>query len=96
MLFMLILQVSILVIKIKFKTLDKVFLTCDAIDCNVVKGLREPILFSFILNKPAGYKLFFEPETDLNTMTFYLEDYKIEEVNFKGETITFTIQMIET
>ena len=28
-------------------------------------------------------------------MTFYLEDDKNEEVDFNGETVTFTLQMIK-
>ena len=31
----------------------------------------------------------------LNTITFYLEDDNNEEVEFNGETLTFTIQMIK-
>ena len=38
-------------------------LKCDVIDGSIMNGLREPIFFSFVLNKPAGYKLFCEPET---------------------------------
>ena len=29
----------------------------------------------------------------LNTITFFLEDDKNEEVDFNGETVTFTLQM---
>ena len=31
----------------------------------------------------------------LNTITFYLEDDNNKEVNFNGETLTFTLQMIK-
>ena len=31
----------------------------------------------------------------LNAFTFYLEDDNNEEVNFNGETLTFTLQMIK-
>ena len=56
------------------------------------------------LGKPSGYKVFCEPETIhnkkinksvLNTITFYLEDDNIEVVDFNGETLTFTLQMIK-
>ena len=56
---------------------------CDVLDGSVVNGIRETILFSFVLNKPGGYKVFYEPETIhyknlyksvLNTITFHLED----------------------
>ena len=72
---------------------------CDAIHGSVVDGVRQPILHSFILDKPPGYKVFCEPETIhykkinksvLNTITFYLEGDNNEEVDFNGETLTFT------
>ena len=77
---------------------------CDVIDGSVVDGIRQPILYSFILDKLPGYKVFSEPETIhfkkinksvLNTITFYLEDDNNEEVNSNGETLTFTLQMIK-
>ena len=77
---------------------------CDVIDGSVVDGVRQPILFSFVLDKPSGYNVFCEPETIhynkinksvLNTITFHLEDDKNKEVNFNGETLTFTIHMIK-
>ena len=42
---------------------NKIHLKCDAIDGSVVNGVRQPILYSFVLDKPAGYKVFCEPET---------------------------------
>ena len=54
----------------------------DVFDGSVVNGLRHPILFSFILDKPAGCKVFCEPETIQfekiiksfwNTIPVYLE-----------------------
>ena len=83
---------------------NKIHLKCDAIDGSVVNGIRQPILYSFVLDKPFGYKVFCEPETIhykkinksvLNTITFYLEDDNNKEVNFNGETLTFTLQMIK-
>ena len=83
---------------------NKIHLKCDAIDGSVVNGLRQPILYSFVLDKLPGYKVFSEPETIhykktnksvLNTITFYLEDDNNEEVDFNGETLTFTLQMIK-
>ena len=77
---------------------------CDNIDGAVVDGVRQPILYSFVLDKLPGYKVFSEPETIhykklnksvLNTITFYLEDDNNEEVNFNGETLNFTLQMIK-
>ena len=83
---------------------NKIHLKCDVIDGSVVNGLRQPILYSFVLDKLPGYKVFSEPETIhykktnksvLNTKTFYLEDDNNEEVEFNGETLTFTLQMIK-
>ena len=63
---------------------------CDVIDGSVVDGVRQPILYSFVLDKPSGYKVFCESETIhyqkiikniLNTITFYLEYDNNAEVN---------------
>ena len=76
---------------------------CDVIDCSVGNGLKQPILYSFVLDKKPGFKVSCDLETlhhkkvnknVLNTITFYLEDDNNEEVNFNGETLTFTQQMI--
>ena len=37
---------------------SKINLLCDAFDGSVVNGIRQPILYSFVLDKPAGYKVF--------------------------------------
>ena len=83
---------------------NKIHLKCDCIDGSVVNGLRQPILYSFILDKLPGYKLFSEPETIhyekmnksvLNTITFYLENDNNEIFDFNQETLTFTLQMIK-
>ena len=83
---------------------SKIHLKCDVIDGSVVNGIRQPILYSFVLDKASGYKVFCEPETIhykkinksvLNTITFYLEDDNNEEVDFNGEILTFTLQMIK-
>ena len=82
----------------------KIHLKCDAIDGSVVNGVRQPILYSFALDKPSGYKVFSEPETIhfkkiyksvLNTIMFYLEDDSDKENDFNQETLTFTLQMIK-
>ena len=44
-------------------TTNKLHLKCDVIDGSVVNGIQKTILFRFILDKPAGYKVFCEPET---------------------------------
>ena len=77
---------------------------CDVINGSIVNGYRQPILYSFVLDKKPGYKVFSEPETIhykkinksvLNTISFYLEDDDNEVVDFNGETLTFTLQMIK-
>ena len=77
---------------------------CDCIDGSIQNGLRQPILFTFVLDKPSGYKLFCEPETNhykkikksvSNTITFYLEHENNKKVGFNGEKLTFTLQMIK-
>ena len=83
---------------------NKIHLTCDIIDGSVVEDLRQPILYSFVLDKLPGYKVFCEPETIhykkikksiLNTITFYSENGNNKEVDFNQETLTFTLQMIK-
>ena len=89
---------------VNLSSTNKIHLKCDCIDGSIQDGLRQPILFSFVLDKPSVYKVFCEPETIhhkrinksvLNTITFYLEDDHNEEANFNGETLTFTLQMIK-
>ena len=41
----------------------KIHLKCDVSDGSLVNGSRKPILYSFVLDKPSGYKVFCEPET---------------------------------
>ena len=48
---------------LKLNTIDKIHLKCDNIDGSVQDGVRQPILFSFVLDKPSGYKIFCQPET---------------------------------
>ena len=89
---------------LNLNTINKIHLKRDIIVGSVVDGVRQLILFSFILDRPSGYKVFCQPEiihykkinySVLNTITFYLEDDNYEEVNFNGETLTFTLQMIK-
>ena len=85
-------------------TTDKVHLKCDCVDGSIVNGIREQILFSFILSAPPGYKIIKEPttvlyklinKTRLDTIQFFLEDSNHNRVGFNGETLTFTIQIIK-
>ena len=91
-------------INLYLNTINKIHLKSDCIDGSIQDGVRQPIIFSFVLEKPSGYKVFCEPETIhykkinkslLNAIAFYLEDDNNKEVNFNGETLTFALQMIK-
>ena len=65
---------------LNLNTINKIHLKCDIIDGCIQDGVRQPILFSFVLDKPSGYKIFCEPETIhykkinksiLNSITFF-------------------------
>ena len=64
----------------------------------VLRGIREQILFSFNLSASPGYKIAKEPttvlykKTRLDTIQFFLEDSNHDRVGFNVETLTFTIQ----
>ena len=84
--------------------IDKVHLNCDCFTGSIVNGIREPFLYSFALSSPPGHKIFKEPRIKLfkkiNTsvlslIRFYLEDADHKPVDFDGETINFTCQLIE-
>ena len=85
-------------------TTDKVHPKCDCVDGSIVNGIREQILFSFNLSAPPGYKIIKEPniilykkinKTRLDSIQFFLEDNNHNPVDFNGETLTFTIQIIK-
>ena len=85
-------------------TTDKVHLKCDCVDGSIVNGIREQILFSFNLSAPPGYKIIKEPniilykkinKTRLDSIQFFLEDNNHNPVDFNGETLAFTIQIIK-
>ena len=87
-----------------FAILDEVHLKCDCIKGSVVNGLRQPILFSFVLYKPLIINYFvslkqytINKQTNLysNTITFDMEGYDHKEVNLYGEKLRFTLQLIK-
>ena len=84
--------------------IDKIHLKCDCIQGSIVNGIREPILYSFALSSPPGYKMFKEPriklfkkvnQSILSHITFYFEDDDHKPVDFNNETISFTCQLIK-
>ena len=89
---------------ININGIDKVHLKCDCIQGSIVNGVREPILFSFALSSPPGHKIYKEPRVKLfkkvnksvlSHITFYFEDDDYKPVDFNGETILFTCQLIK-
>ena len=84
--------------------IDKIHLKCDCIQGSIVNGTREPILYSFALSSPPGHKIHKEPriklfkkvnKSVLSHITFYFEDDDHKPVDFNGETISFTCQLIK-
>ena len=84
--------------------IDKIHLKCDCIHGSILNGVREPILYSFALSSPPSHKIYKEPRVKLfkkvnksvlSHITFYLEDDDYKPVDFHGETISFTCQLIK-
>ena len=83
---------------------DKIHRKANCIDGSIVNGVREPFLHSFPLDKLRGHKIYKKPriklfkrmnESVLSHVTFHLEDDDHKPVDFIGETISFTGQLIE-
>ena len=84
--------------------IDKTNLKCDCIQGSKVNGVREPILYSFALSSPPEHKINKEPRVKLfkkinksvlSHITFFFEDDDHKPVDFNGETISFTCQLIK-
>ena len=84
--------------------IDKIHLKCECIQGSIVNSIREPILYSFVLSSPPGHKIYKEPriklfekinKSVLSHITFYFEDDDHKTVDFNGETISFTCQLIK-
>ena len=84
--------------------IDKIHLKCDCIQGSIVNGIRKPILYSFALSSPPGHKIYKESKIKLlkkinksvlSHITFYFEDDDHKPVDFNGETISFTCQLIK-
>ena len=84
--------------------IDKIHLKCDCIQGSIVNGIREPILYSFALSSPPGQKIYKESKIKLfkkinksilSHITIYFEDDDHKPVDFNGETISFTCQLIK-
>ena len=84
--------------------IDKNHLKADCIQGSIVNGIREPTLYSFALSSPPGHKIYKEPRIKLfrkvnklvlSHITSYFEDDDHKPVDFNGETISFTCQLIK-
>ena len=83
----------------------KIHLKCDCFSGSIVSGTKEPILYSFVLSSPLGYKIYKEHRIKLfkktkksvvSNIRFYLEDDDHKPVYFNGEMVNFTCQIIKT
>ena len=84
--------------------IDKVHLKCDCIQGSILNGIRQPILYSFALDQPPGHKIYKEPKVKLfkkvnksvlSHINFYFEDDDHKPVDFNGEMISFTCQLMK-
>ena len=83
---------------------DKVHLKCDCINGSIVNGVKEHILYSFVLYSPSGHKIYSQPRVKrfkkinksiLSHITIYFEDDDHKPIDFNNETISFTCQVIK-
>ena len=80
---------------------NRIQLKCDFIDGSIENRIKQPILYSFALDKPPGQKIIKRPRTKFekkierksvsNKFTFNVEDDKNNIVDFNDETLAFTI-----
>ena len=84
--------------------IDKNHLNFDSIQGILVNGIREPILYKFAPSSPTGHKIYKEPriklfkkinESVLSHITICFEDDDNKPVDFNGETISCTCQLIK-
>ena len=84
--------------------IDKAHLKCDCIQGSIVNGVREAILYSFAPDQPPYHKIHKSPRIKLlkkinkrvmSHITFYLEDDDYKPVDFNGESISFTCQLLK-
>ena len=84
--------------------IDKVHLKCNVVDGTIINGIREPILYSFVFSPSPAHKLNNQPRSKhfkrvnkaiFSHITFYFEDDDYKAVDFNGETISFTCQLIK-
>ena len=90
--------------RINITGMDKVYLKCDCIQGSIVNGVRESILYSFGLSSAPGHKIFIQlriklcnkiKKIVLSRISYYLEDDVYKPIDFNGETIRCTRQLIK-
>ena len=89
---------------INITAIDRIRLKCDCINGSIVNGVREPFLYSFVLEKPPGHKIYKEPriklfrrinKSVLSYLTFNLEDDDQKRVDFNNKLVSFTCQLVK-
>ena len=84
--------------------INKIHLKCDCIQGSIVNGSRHAILCSLALDQPPGHKIYKKPKINflkkitkrvLSHTNFYFDDDDHKPVDFNGETISFTCQLIK-
>ena len=84
--------------------IDKVHSKRDCVTVSLINSNRESILSSFAFSSPPGHKIYKEPRIKLfkkinkpvlSHITFYLEEDDHRPVEFNGETISFSCQLIK-
>ena len=81
-------------------TNDKIHLECDCMQRSELKGIRQPIFYSFTIDKPPSVKIFSMPDTMfheiiekliLTIITICLEFADRCVVDSNGEAVKFTL-----
>ena len=89
---------------LNISTVDKVHLICNCVDGPIVNAKGESILFSSSLDARPGYKISKEPSSFLvrkvnknkvDEVSFYPEDDDGHQMNFNGESLTFTAVLMK-
>ena len=84
--------------------IDKIHLKGDCIQGSIVDRVHEPVMYSFLSDKPPGHKFHHSAKNKLSTMvkepvlshiTVYLEDDDHKPVDFNNGTLNFTCQLVK-
>ena len=87
-----------------FTGIDKIHLKSTCFNGSIVNGVREPTLYSFVLDKPTGNKIDKEPRIKfirkvidcvLSHIAFCLKDDDDKQVDFNGKTISVFSNLVK-